>query len=303
MSNTSMNQNDVNMLVYEAYDSGFKNYTPRHPYIFKVLSPQRKDEKISITSSGGDIPNVAEGAPFPQVDISEAGSLTASQKVFKEAIPVTTLLQRFDNYGSVIQEASKQGYRANLTMDRQCANLISNGFSGASTPSVTWDGLSLFNSAHLIGSTAFTQSNLISGQLTDSSLNTAVTNLRRMKDHNNQEMALLPRTLLVAPEFAKKAFELTASPGAPESANRNSNYWNTQGLQVVVWELLSTSNSGGTWALFADMVFTRLNFFVSIMPRLEYVRVPSTGNYEYQTEFACVPSAADFIGTQGSNGS
>ena len=295
MATTSMNQSDVNKLVLEAFSSGWKNYTPKYQYIFTEMAPERKDEKFSVTASGGDIAQVSEGASFPQVNIEEVGSKTLSQLSYKEALPITTLLQRFDNYGVVIEEASKQGYRARLTMDRLGANVLNNAF-GTET---VWDGLAIFNGSHQVGKTGFTQSNLITGQLSDSTLNSAQIALRKMKDHNNQEMALLPRTLVVAPEFAKKAFELTASQGAPESANRNSNFFNTLGLNVVVWELLTDSDA---WFLLSDKTFTRMRYLVAIPPKVEYIRRPETGNYEYQLEFAMKAGCPDYLGLTGSAG-
>ncbi len=288
MANTALNPSDVNKLVLEAFTSGWRTYTPKYPYIFDEREPQRKDEKFSITASGGDISQVAEGASFPQVDITEAGTKTISQLEYKEALPVTELLRRFDNYGVVVEEASKQGYRARLTMDRVGANLISNA---ASTTTV-WDGHPLAYATHHIGVTGTTQDNTVSGALTESTLNTAIINLRKMKDHNGQEMALMPRTLLVPANLAKKAFELTASQGSPESANRNSNFFNTLGLNVVVWELLTSTTQ---WALLGDKVFTRFRYLVSIPPKVEYVRRPETGNYEYQLQFDMGAGCADYL--------
>ena len=68
------------------------------------------DEKFSITTSAGILTPVAEGASFPTVDVQEAGVQTVSQVPYKRSIPVTTLMQRFDNYGVVISEAQKLGY-------------------------------------------------------------------------------------------------------------------------------------------------------------------------------------------------
>lgn len=294
-ASTSLNTSDANKLVLEAYMSGWMTYVPKYPAIFTEREPQRKDEKFSVTASGGYIPQTAEGAAFPQVNIAEVGTKTYSQLEYKEALPITKLMQRFDNYGVVIEEATKQGYRARLTMDQVGANVLNNGF-GTET---TWDGLSLFNASHLIGSSGATQSNDIAGQLTESTLNTAITNLRNMKDHNNQVMGLTPRTLVVAPAFAKKAFELTQSQGAPESANRNSNFFNTLGLNVVVWEQLSDSDS---WFLLADKMFTYFRYLVSIPPTMEYIRRPDNGNYEYQCQFNVTAGAPDYLGAFGSDG-
>jgi len=295
MSSTALNQSDVNKLVLEAFTSGWRTYEPKYPYIFTEMAPQRKDEKFSVTASGGDITQVAEGAAFPQVNIQEAGTKTISQLEYKEALPVTELLRRFDNYGVITEEAAKQGYRARLTMDRIGANIITNA-AGSTT---VWDGNPLAYATHSVGVTGTTQSNVVSGALTESTLNTAQIALRKMVDHNGQTMALMPRTLLVPANLAKKAFELTASQGSPESANRNSNFFNTLGLSVVVWELLTSTTQ---WLLLSDKVFTRLRYLVGIAPKVEYVRRPETGNFEYQLQFDCGAGAADYLGVINSTG-
>ena len=294
-SSTSLNPGDANRLFLEAYVSGFQTYSPKYPYIFSERVPQRVDEKFGVTASGGYIPSVAEGAAFPQVDITQVGTKTYSQVSYKEALPITTLMKAFDNYGVVIEEASKQGYRARLTMDKVGAEVLNNAF----TSETTWDGAYLYSASHSIGQTGSTQSNLVTGQLTESTLNTAITNLRNMKDHNNQVMGLTPKTLVVAPAFAKKAFELTASQGSPESANRNSNFFNTLGLNVVVWEQLSDSDS---FFVMADKMFTYFRYLVGIAPKMEFIRRPETGNQEYQCEFAVTAGCPDYLGTFGSSG-
>lgn len=295
MSSTSLNASDVNKLVLEAFTSGWRTYTPKYQYIFDERDPQRKDEKFSITSSGGDIPSVAEGAAFPQVDITEVGTKTLSQVEYKEGLPVTQLLKRFDNYGVVIEEASKQGYRARLTIDRACANVIINA-AGTTT---VWDGHPLAYATHHIGSTGTTQDNTVSGALTESTLNTAQINLRKQKDHNGQELALMPRTLLVPANLAKKAFELTASQGSPESANRNSNFFNTLGLNVVVWELLTSTTQ---WLLLADKVFTKFRLLPSIPPKVDVITRQETGNTEYQLQFDIAVGVVDYLGVIHSAG-
>ncbi len=297
MSNTQLNPADVDRLVIEAYTSGWQTYTPKYQYIFTDRDPERMDEKISVSASGGDIPQTAQGASFPQVNVAEVGQKTFTQVEYKESIPVTRLLQRFDNYGVVMEEASKQGYRARLTMDRVGANILNNSFSGGS--STVWDGLSIYNASHQVGQTGTTQSNVSSGPLGDVELNTLSTQLRRQQDQNGQDMALLLRLLVVPPELDKKASELCDSVGAPESANRNANYWNTRGLKYLCWELLSSTIAH---FLFSDKLFNRFRYFVSIPPTIEYVRIPSNGNYEYQLQFDMTAGAGDYLGTVASPG-
>ena len=288
-SKTSLNLNSANRLVLEAFDSGWRHYVPEYPSVFNQRSPERVDEKFSITTSAGILTPVAEGASFPTVDVQEAGVQTVSQVPYKRSIPVTTLMQRFDNYGVVISEAQKLGYYARLTMDLVGANVFNNAV-GTTT---TWDGLSFGNASHLIGNTGVTQSNRTTGPLSNSVLNSAQVQLRNMKDHNGAPMGLMPRTLVVTPTEMQKGFELTVSPGNPESANRNDNMFATMGLNLVVWEQLTDTSMS---FLLSEKFFTRLEYLTSLEPKIEYIRNPINGNYEYQLEFACSAGAVDYLG-------
>lgn len=289
---SSLNSNQANLTVLEAFVSGYKQYQQKMPQLFNRVTPKRKDEIFAVLNSGGDIPEVAEGAAFPSVDVKEVGTKTLSQKEYKSKISITKLMQRFDNYGAVAKEAQMLGHRASISIDKLGANIFNNSTS-TTAPYGVWDGLALASTVHLIGDTGSTQSNIVSGALNKSNLNSAIVALTNQKNHNNQPDPLPARVLLVPPAMSMTAWELVYSKGSPENANRNDNYINSKSLQVVEWELLTDT---ADCFLLSDKMFHKLFYIPAIEPTIEYVRDDDTGNMEWQLQYDVVVGAADYRG-------
>ena len=295
MSLTSLNQASANRLVLEAFDSGWKSYEVKGTTFFNKRSPERVDERFSVTAADATIPQVAENAAYPAVNIEEVGTKTLSQKVYKRELPVSKLMKRFDNYGTVIEEAGKLGYRAKYTMDEVMADVMNNAF----TTTTTWDGEALCSASHQIGNTGSTQSNLATGALGKTSLNAAQVLLENQQDHGGHKMPTQGKYLVVEPNNRMEGFELIGSPTDPETADRSINYINSLGLQLVVWPLLTSTTA---WWLIAPQMFNRLQYLVSIEPTINYIRSETNGSYLYQLDFACEAGAPDYLGVTGSTG-
>ena len=295
MSLTTLNLSVANKLVLEAFDSGWKTYQPQGEKFFNKVDPQRVDEKFSVHAADGSIQEVSENTAYPSINVAEIGSVTISQRVFKKEIPVSKLMKRFDNYGVVLREATKQGYRARYVMDDVMADVLNNGF-GTTT---TWDGLSLFNASHLIGASGSTQSNTAATDISKSTINTAHIALQTQKDHGNQTMPVMGKFLVVHPNDQMTAWEAIGSPQDPTTANRAMNFINTLGIQLVVWPLLDDTDS---WFLICDKMFNRLEYLVAIEPTVEYVRNDTNGSFAYQLDFACNAGSPDYLGTYGNSG-
>ena len=290
----ALNQNlySANKLVLEAFDSGWRTYEIVGTQFFNKQTPERYTEKFVITAAAGDIPSVSPGDAFPSVDISEIGNVSSTQAAYKKEIPVDFLMREFDNYGVVLREATKQGYRAKQVMDKVMANVLLNG-EGTTT---VWDGYALAYASHKIGNTSSTQSNIVTGGLSETVLNNADIALGIQKDHGNQVMPTVGRFHVVPKTLAMTSNKLLKSTEGPETANREKGYLNTLGIQTVVWPLLDASNTTDSW-LIADKMFNRLEYLVKVEPRVNVVRDSSTGNMLYQIEFAASAVAADYLGT------
>jgi hypothetical protein len=283
----------VNKLVLEAFDSGWRTYEIVGTRFFNKKTPERYEEKFSVTASDGDISSVSPGASFPSVDISEVGTKTITQAAYKKEIPVDFLTKEFDNYGVILREATKHGYRAKQVMDQVMANILLNT-EGTST---VWDGLSLANSAHLIGNTGSTQSNITTGAMSEAVVNSADVALGIQKDAGGKVMPTVGRYLVHPKTLAMTVFKLLKSTEGPETANRETGYLNTLGIVPVTWALLDASNTTDSH-LIADKMFNRLEYLVKVEPRINVVRDTDTGNTLYQVEFACAAGAVDYLGYQ-----
>lgn len=289
MTTTGLNQSDVNLLVYEAFNAGWQTYVPEGPKIFTRMKPERIDEKFSVHAVGGDIPQVAEGAAYPTSDVSEVGSKSFSHQTYKKAIPFTRLMKEYDSYGVVLDQAKRLGYHGVIAMDRAQADVLNNA-EGTST---TWDGLALASTAHLIGDTGQVQSNQVTGAFSKANVNSCLVRLARQKDHDNVEMPLMAANLVVPPELQMDAFELLGSPDDPETANRSINYIAGKKIRLIVWQLLTSTTD---YHVIADKMFNRLRYGVWLEPQIQFVRDYETGGYQYQIDFDCRAVAPDYLG-------
>jgi len=296
MSLTTLNDSSANKLVLEAFDSGWKSYIVQGTKFFNKKSPERVDEKFSVTAADGDIPVVAENAAYPAVNIEEVGTKTISQSVYKRELPVSKLMKRFDNYNVVIREAGKLGYRAKYEMDDVMATILNGGFATATT----WDGSYLYANAHSVGNLpGQTNDNLTTGALSKTTLNAAIVLLQNMKDHGGKKMPVVGKHLVVPPDLWMEGFELLGSPTDPETADRSINFINSIGMNLVVWPLLTSTTA---WFLVGDKMWNRLEYLVAIEPEVNYIRSETNGSYLYQIDFACQAGSPDYLGTVASLG-
>jgi hypothetical protein len=287
----TQNLYSANKLVLEAFDSGWRTYEIVGDRFFNKQVPERYTEKFVITAADGAINSVAPSAAYPAVDVSEIGNVSVTQAAYKKEIPVDFLMKEFDNYGVVLREAQKHGYRAKITMDQVMANVLLN-CEGTST---VWDGYALAYATHRIGNTASTQTNIATGALSESVLNAADVILGTLKDHGNQVMPTTGRYHVHPKALSMTSHKLLQSTEGPETANREKGYLNTLGITSVTWPLLDASNAVDSH-LISDKMFNRLEYLVKVEPRVNVVRDPDTGNTLYQIEFACAATAADYLG-------
>lgn len=291
MTYVSQNKASANLTVFEMFGSGLKSYKPVGQNFFNRVSPQRFDEKFGVAAAQNAITAVAEGDAYPQRNVEDLGSVTITQQAYKGSIPVSFLMKRFDNYGVVLREAQKQGYRAVITLDQIMANVLLNA-EGTTT---VWDGLALASAVHKIGTTGATQSNIVTGALSEAVLDDADVLLSTQKDHAGQVMPVVGKMLVHPKALAMKANKLLKSVEGPETANREVGYLNTLGITPLSWALLDASNTTDSH-LIADKMFNRFEYCVAVDPTIHFRQDTATGNDLYQIEFAAAAGVADYLG-------
>lgn len=294
---TPLKPSEVDLLVKKEYLSGYETYQPIGPQIFNLESPDRLHEKVSVATADGDIPQVAEGAQYPDSLSRELGTVTFNSVEYKRRFGITALMEDFSNYGTTMKLMKKAGYRARYKQDDLMRAVLSGGFA----TTTTWDGAYLFSANHQVGDSGITQSNLVSGALGETTLNNMYVKLTTMKDHEGLIMPLQVAYLVVPAALAKKAYELCVSPDGPETGDRKKNFLNTLNIKVVVWPLLDAISTTA-YFMCSEKMFHSLLAFQKVQPNMKMYIDESTDNMYEKVRFVQTQGAADYLGVVASTG-
>lgn len=179
-------------------------------------------------------------------------------------------------------------------------------FNGAFTTSVSDDGLSLINSAHLIGNSNY--SNQITGNpdLSESSLQAALAQWERAFVGNTGIIyRMRPRYLVVSSENRRYAAELVGSDLKPDTGDNNLNSIRTiDGLEVVASPYLTDPDA---WFIMADPEDTGL--YIATSQGIQTVAGDPTNvgflndSYVYKASYREVVGLSTAMGIMGSDGS
>lgn len=272
--------------------------------LFKVVQTQHSayigqiNKPVGLFSQIGEVQAVPAGTP--QV----TNTYTISVLDFAQKVVLSKDLFD-DNMHNVWAENVKEFSRmARLTQDITAFSIFRNAFSGDTSPTLTADGVSLCNSAHvLIG--GGTTSNTATTALSSTSLNTGIVALREQKGQNGVIMGGVPAILLVPSALFKSATELTDSALVADTANNAINvYRSAYGFKVMSSPHIGTA-AGGTdtrWFLLTK------NHSVSRLIRqgLETALTPwqysDNRSYTYQANYRENYFVPDFAGVWGSTG-
>lgn len=207
-----------------------------------------------------------------------------------------------DNMHGVWAESVRQmALMARASMDSNAMGI----FRGAFTTTLTPDGVSAINSAHpLIG--GGTESNLVTGALSPSTLNDAVVRMASLKNQSGVLMGSNPDTLLVPPALWKKAVEVTGSVLAADTANNNVNvFLSPLGIRVFQSVYLGASAPGGSdtaWFLMSRLHGVRRLIRQGLQTGLRSWEYSNDRTYLYQANFRENYFVADYVGLVGSTG-
>ena len=296
---------NVDRLVLKSFAAGAKNYVSKYQDVFNIEKPERKDEKFTITKSDATFGKVADGAAFPEKQITELGTNTITTEVYKSAIPISDLADAFDNYGAIAEAASRQAYQALYAIDKLCADYANNASSSTSPYGFTISGTatSLISDTQPIGDTGTTFDNKISGALDKTTLNNAYIKMLTTPAHDGVIGGYQVRRLVIGASEAMNAWQITQSPEEPETANRNLNFTNTLGIQRIVWPLFDLTATGKALVLAdkGDNGARGLRLEMTEMPTIRRILSQATGNWVYQVRALFNAGFIDWLGVVGIN--
>lgn len=284
---------EAQLEVMKSFDAGWKGYTPRYQMVFNVeTDPKRLTEKFSVRGGmSQSFVAKSDGAAYNQQNPKIVGTQTISELIFKEAVSLTKMMKKKDNYRSAMEDANRLGYLARLKMDKLGADVI----GGAAASTVTWDGLFLADTGHLIGDTGSTQDNLITGGLSTANFESAFQNFALQKDHNGSVMSLVPKAVIFPTRNKFQIKKILGSPMTPEDANTSMNALKDENVLLIEWPQMVTTEFEAM--ILSASAMHRLEYLVHYGPELTPERDPNTGNDMVQLDLSCNAGAVDYLGT------
>lgn len=298
IANIAQNLEQADKRVLKAFTTGANGYKAEYDRVFIIETPERRNERFAIVKTDSGVQEVQDGGAFPTQGINELGANEISVRVYKSAIPISDLADLFDNYGSIERVAQTRGYHFKAKTDNLSAAFLNNGTSVTAPYGINIAGntTSLFSTVQPIGDSGLTQSNRVSGALDKSTLNSARTLMRKMKDHDGMIANYQAQRLVTPVEETQNAWQITYSRNEPESANRNDNWTQTLGLELIEWPLLTSTTACFLLANKSDVGCKGLRLEVKEMPSMRRIMDPATGNWVYTMRMVLFPGVIDYMG-------
>ncbi len=301
--NFSIVQTELDKVFFQSfdYDEAFPGVA--HATTAEIFKPQDTTHAAwiqSINKGSGLFPVVGETGSVPLATPHVTNKQTTQILTFAQGINISKQLFDDNMHGVWAEDVRDFAVKAKNTQDYNAFALFRNGFNTA----LTADGVSIFNSAHvLIG--GGTQSNTGTAALTPTSLNTGLVNMVEQKDQSGVIRGSVPKVLLVPPAVWKHAREITDSALIADLANNNINVYRSA-LGITVWTShwlgAAAGGSDTAWFLLASRHgFTRL-IRQGVETALTDWRYSTNLTYFYQANFRENYFCADYAGSYGSTG-
>lgn len=265
--------------VYVMLAKQLKQLKPVWRDVYNIEDSDRQTE-ISLGVVGfDDVPEKPEGSAYAEAILRPGHQKQITHTTFGYSFVVTQEAKEDDRYGQIAKAAMWFMFSAKYVQEKRAANVwLNNAF----TTETTADGLSAFNTAHVLagGSGTFRNRPTTDVALSWNSLRDAITDLSRETKHDSGQraMAVEDLYLCVPPELEMLATRIIESPNLPQSADNDINAVKVRrGLKLVVNpEFTSTS----AWCLLPQSkAMHGLKAFERVPITIQETRTdPNTGN-------------------------
>jgi Mu-like prophage major head subunit gpT len=232
--------------------------------IFNVDTSVKNIEKDSSATGLSKLVQKPESSALTYEDEVEGFNSLYTHLTFGKGTSVSQELWEDDQF-AVMRRKPKDLADAKIrTQEQFSADILNFGFTtggGGSAPFTGPDSLGLFSTAHTREDSGATQSNSITSDLSEDSIENALVTMRATLDGKGQLMLVQPGTLLVPPALEKEARILMDSMQRTGTTNNDINPYKGR-LDVVVWDYLGSTAGGSDTAWFIyDRAVHQLNWF------------------------------------------
>ena len=243
---------------------------------------------------------IGETQTVPTSNPSVRNKYTVYVKDFADSIELSKDLFDDNMHGVWSEDVKQFALMARVSQDDNAFSLFRNAF----TTTLTADGVAFFSASHtLIG--GGTASNLVSGALTDTTLNTAIVALREQVNQAGVILGGVPSILLVPSKLFKYAMQLTESALVADNANNAINvYRSAYGITVYSSPYLGAASGGSdtAWFLMTPQHSVSRLIRQGVETALRDWKYSNNRTYLYQGNFRESVFVPDYAGAVGSTG-
>lgn len=248
--------------IMATFGDSYNDYEPLWEKIVTIHQSDKAFEKFQgitnyglagIKDQGAGIPyrNKFQGFPKEIINYTYGIGSTITYEMMR--------YEQYDKFKSIPQQLAQSLRKTEETI---VFNLLNNGFSTATTPTLTADGKSLLNSAHVLvaaNNTTLKNTPSTASDLTQSSIEQMYIDVSRFVDDQNLPIVVRPQTLIVPSESQHLARKILQTEYEVDSGNNTINAISTSRmpLDIVVSPWLTDTDA---WFVRTDqedgLVFT-----------------------------------------------
>lgn len=240
---------NTDRLIYVMLDREKKRLKPIWKQYTDVMDSSRKTEITLGVVGFDDVPEKPEGGNYATATLRPGFEKQITHTEFGYAFEATQTALEDDLHKQLKKHAMWFMFSANYVLEKRAANLFNNGF----TTETTADGLSAFNTAHVLAGTGGTFRNRPSADvdLSWNALRDAIIDLATETKHDSGQLAMAVEDLYlnVPPQLEMLADRIVNSTNLPGSNDNDRNSIKARrNIDIVVNPLLTDPDA---WFLLA----------------------------------------------------
>lgn len=301
--NFAIVQTELDSVFYQEF-----NYPNSNPVmttcvderIFRQITIDRAAYIEEVYKGGALYPIIGEVQTVPVQTPKVANKFTSYIQDFADSRELSKNLFDDNMHGVWAATVRDMAENARLSQDDNSFALYRNAF----TTTLTADGIALISASHVLLNGA-TFSNLITGALSSTTINTAIISLAQQKNQAGVIKGQQPAVLLVPPALIQTALQQTQSALIADNANNAINVWrSTYGFVVLSNPYLGAAAGGSdtAWFMIARNHGVKRIIRQGVETALRPWSISNNRTYLYQANFRETVSAVDYIGIVGSTG-
>ena len=233
---------NVDKMIFGGLGEALKEHPAIWRKTFNVKESSRKFERNTGIVGMGDAQESSEGGAYPTDLIREGYTKDFTHTTFKLAFEVTEEAEEDDLFDIIMQKTKWMAFSCRQVEEKRAANIYNNSFTTEQSP----DGVSLFNTAHVLKGGGTARNRLATdADLSRTTLEQAVIDLMTETKFESGQVTdtIDALTLHVPPALEFLADRILFSTGLAQTADNDRNSLKRRQWTLVVNKYLTDTDA------------------------------------------------------------